>query len=157
MKKLFLLGFSLFALSASAQSIERQVIGSTGGNFTGSIQLDWTVGEVVINTATAGSVILTQGFQQPPAAVNSIKSLQKISDVIVSPNPTDGFIKVEWKTTVFTGNLTIYDATGRVVWNSHQQAIKSTPIDISKLSPGIYNLQISGTDNQISVQRITKI
>jgi len=45
--------------------ITRQVIGSTGGDVTGSnISVSFTVGETVIQTVS-NSMILTQGFQQP--------------------------------------------------------------------------------------------
>lgn len=66
MKKLFFLltisGLILFAIQTNAQ----QVIATSGGYYENeNISLSWTVGEPVIETFTAGDVILTQGFQQP--------------------------------------------------------------------------------------------
>ncbi len=66
MKKLFFLltisGLILFANQTNAQ----QVIATSGGYYENeNISLSWTVGEPVIETFTAGDVILTQGFQQP--------------------------------------------------------------------------------------------
>ncbi|MBN2173918.1 MAG: hypothetical protein JW731_07295 [Bacteroidales bacterium] len=59
---LFLAG----ALFCSAQSIERQVIASSGDYFEGAnISLSWTLGEIATETFTGGNLILTQGFQQP--------------------------------------------------------------------------------------------
>ena len=44
----------------------QQVIATSGGYYQNeNISLSWTVGEPVIETFTAGDVILTQGFQQP--------------------------------------------------------------------------------------------
>ena len=66
MKKLSVLiatsGLILFAIQTNAQ----QVIATSGGYYQNeNISLSWTVGEPVIETFTAGDVILTQGFQQP--------------------------------------------------------------------------------------------
>jgi hypothetical protein len=53
-------------LSTSAQTISRDVISSSGGNFTaGAKQLDFTIGETVIATLETSGNMLTQGFQQP--------------------------------------------------------------------------------------------
>lgn len=66
---LLILGFYL-ALSVGAQSLAPTVV-SSAGDFVqaGGMQLSFTVGEAGgVNTATAGGIILTQGFQQvdPP-------------------------------------------------------------------------------------------
>lgn len=59
------------ALSASSQiTLERQVIGSTGGYHetnSGDIKVSSTVGEAITTTEKTSdeSLILTQGFQQP--------------------------------------------------------------------------------------------
>lgn len=50
----------------TAQSIERDVIASSGDYFEGdNISLSWTLGEISTETYSNGSNILTQGFQQP--------------------------------------------------------------------------------------------
>ncbi|MCF8403897.1 MAG: hypothetical protein K9H58_08130 [Bacteroidales bacterium] len=49
-----------------AQSIERNVIASSGDYFEGAnISLSWTLGEIATETYTVADNILTQGFQQP--------------------------------------------------------------------------------------------
>lgn len=67
MKNLFVLAISLLISGLiSAQSIERDVVASSGDYFdNGSVSLSWTLGEIATETYTAGNVILTQGFQQP--------------------------------------------------------------------------------------------
>ncbi len=157
MRKLILSAVFVMALGANAQSLERQVIGSTGGSFSGAVQVDWTVGETVIATATAGSVILTQGFQQPPAVPNAVKNINVNSNVTAYPNPSGSLVNVEWKNTAFTGSLALYDATGRMVWNSSLSKISATQIDLSTFAPGVYTLQLLGSDNQTSVLRLTRI
>lgn len=54
------------ALLCSAQSIERDVVASSGDYFEGAdISLSWTLGEIASETYISGNNILTQGFQQP--------------------------------------------------------------------------------------------
>ncbi len=49
-----------------SQSIERSVVASSGDYFEGAgISLSWTLGEIATETYSNGSIILTQGFQQP--------------------------------------------------------------------------------------------
>ena len=53
------------AIICSAQSIERDVVASSGDYFEGTdISLSWTLGEIATETYDNGSNILTQGFQQ---------------------------------------------------------------------------------------------
>jgi hypothetical protein len=49
-----------------AQSIERDVVASSGDYFEGAdISLSWTLGETATKTYSSDDNILTQGFQQP--------------------------------------------------------------------------------------------
>jgi hypothetical protein len=92
MKKLTTLLFTIaFLPGLFAQSLERYVISSAGGSyFDGmSFQMDYTTGELVVNTLSNGSNIMTQGFQQP--FVNTVVVVaENTSDPIIAelfPNP----------------------------------------------------------------------
>ena len=62
MKKNTLVLFSLFAsLAVTAQ----EVISTQGESYSNaSASIDFTIGEVIINTETAGTNVITQGFHQ---------------------------------------------------------------------------------------------
>ncbi len=64
--KLLIVLFTLLANLMVAQSIERQVIGSAGTTLTdgSTASIDFTIGEIAVNTITDGSTTLTQGFHQ---------------------------------------------------------------------------------------------
>ncbi len=50
----------------SAQSVSPQVVASSGDYYQGTnASLSWTLGEIATETYSNGSIILTQGFQQP--------------------------------------------------------------------------------------------
>ncbi|MCB0402190.1 MAG: gliding motility-associated C-terminal domain-containing protein [Flavobacteriales bacterium] len=75
MKQIFLIiMLALSAMSFAQVTIERQVIGSTGGFSTlgNGSTISSTVGEPMVQTVSAGSIILTQGFQQPQRTNDSI-------------------------------------------------------------------------------------
>lgn len=53
-----------------AQSISRDVIGSAGATATSpGMSMDWTIGEVTIETTSGSNHMLTQGFHQPDMLV----------------------------------------------------------------------------------------
>lgn len=153
---LFIAIAALSCTWANAQSIERQVIGSCGGSFSGGFQVDWTAGETVTATASGGSTILTQGFQQPPQAVNAVKTVVT-SGLLAFPNPTNNLVTVEWKDQIFSGSLSVFDASGREVMNKKLSAVSNYQLDLTTMAPGVYNLKLLGEDRKISIVRITKI
>ncbi len=57
--------FVVTTLFCYSQSIERDVVASSGDYFEGTnVSLSWTLGEIATETYSAGNIILTQGFQQ---------------------------------------------------------------------------------------------
>lgn len=65
MMKKILFATLLASMMVNAQSLERQVIGSSGTSFSNATaQLDFTVGELAVSTLSNGSNDLTQGFHQ---------------------------------------------------------------------------------------------
>ena len=58
--------FIISTIFSFAQSIDREVISSSGDSFEGpNGSVSWTVGEIATETLTDGTFILTQGFHQP--------------------------------------------------------------------------------------------
>lgn len=81
MKKLLYI-LLLTTIGVNAQvTLERQVIGSTGGYQVGStMSLSSTVGEPVVQTLFSVNQILTQGFQQPNLNTNEIVTYEVINE-----------------------------------------------------------------------------
>lgn len=135
----------------SAQvSLDRQVIGSTGNFSTVSnISLSSTVGESVVATAVSGSIVLTQGFQQPDGT-NSVgieDDLRLLVRYTVAPNPTQDIVRVELSTDKpITIGLVLMDVRGRRVpvpeQKIHVNGTESTEIDLQPLADGLYTLAL---------------
>lgn len=61
---------AMFRGSIQAQSLSPSVIPTSGSYYdTGQASLSWSLGEVIIPTISSGSIMLTQGFQQPEIQV----------------------------------------------------------------------------------------
>ena len=79
----YILNGTLFYLfvafgSVNAQSIERQVLASSGNTISnGTISLDQTLGEVIVGDVSNSAIFLTQGFHQTTVMV-SIKINPKV-------------------------------------------------------------------------------
>jgi hypothetical protein len=70
MKKILFFVCMAAAIAMQAQSLCPSVISTSGGYSSGfSASLSWTLGEIATETFSNGSVILTQGFQQPVEGV----------------------------------------------------------------------------------------
>ena len=99
----------LFPCLCLAQlSLERQVIGSSGGfSSSGGINLSATTGEAVIQTASSGTIVLTQGFQQPDETgmVSRHRPLTGSLTYTLSPNPARDHLHLDLQA---DRNLTVY-------------------------------------------------
>ena len=124
---IFLLG--LVGFSQAQLTIERQVIGTTGHyGQVGPMSISYTMGELITKTAitTNGTLILTQGFQQPDTAGNLVSIDQPIAfpvEYIIYPNPTTGVLKVELTS----------DKSATVVMDVYDMRGRKTSVPIQKL------------------------
>ncbi len=152
-EKLVILIFSITALTGSfAQSVERQVIGSTGGySAQSNVSASYTVGEAVIQTAAAGNIILTQGFQQPDNQSVGIVDVANNIKISAYPNPTTDKVIVEINAEAESQfSFQVYNALGQLVLlpASLQQtgSVALHQFDFSLLSPANYFIAIN-SDN----------
>lgn len=90
----------------SAQSVSPEVLSSNGGSAqTSSIQLDWTIGEIAIETLNTSAGIYTEGFHQPAVIVEFIpdsydpkgtSGITMFNGIRVTPNPASTFLNVHF-------------------------------------------------------------
>jgi len=146
MKKLLLLLGGMAGLSLSyAQSLSPQVIASSGTTFSSaSAKLEFTIGEVVTTTLTAGGNTLTQGFHQPELQFASLESYNSGYTFTLYPNPTEQFVTVE-STKEDNMQVHVYDASGKSILVSSIFQQKIT-VDLQTLAAGSYILRITTKD-----------
>ena len=132
-KQIFLFATFFAAFSASAQEVVSSQ-GQTYSNSNGSI--DFTVGEVVINTGSNGTNDLTQGFHQTNWNFLGLEDFAPDFQATIFPNPTQDVLNI--KTSVFENvTYTLYDAQGKLVLQNILSA-EHTPIQVCQLAPGSY-------------------
>ena len=168
MKKLVFI-FCLFLLTdLSAQSVDRQLIGSAGGSFsTANINLSFSVGEAVIGTFTEGSIIISQGFQQAEAGasgggVGTVELLLN-NDFSAYPNPVKNNLFLDF-TSIGSDldlNIMVYDLNGNLVFEQSAQVYKdvggTVKLNMDRLSAGAYIVRLkdkSGSESRFSVVKV---
>jgi hypothetical protein len=160
MEKILSIALFVLPIFVGAQSISTEVIASSGEHFeNGSVQLSWTLGEIVVDTYNSGGNILTQGFHQPELLITSIEELSELDlTVNIFPNPAADFINIE-----FTGNKTdmiveLFDMRGKEVTRLDLSAYQmETGINVSNIGSGGYLLRLTEENGKyISTYQIQK-
>jgi hypothetical protein len=152
MKKNTIVLFSLFAsISVSAQ----EVISTQGESYSNaSASIDFTIGEVIINTGTDGTKDLTQGFHQTNWNFLGVEDLAPDYEATIFPNPTEDVLNI--RTSSFENvTYTLYDAQGKLVMQNILSA-EQTPIQVSQLAPGSYSLELifeKGNEGSLSLSK----
>jgi hypothetical protein len=144
MKKHTLVLFSLLTtITVSAQ----EVIATQGDSYSNaSTNIDFTIGEVIIDTGTDGMNDLTQGFHQTNWNFLGVEDFAPNYEAVIFPNPTEGVLNI--RTSTFENVMyTLYDAQGKLVMQNILSA-EQTTIQVSQLAPGSYSLTLNnGTQN----------
>ena len=151
MKRLLLFG----ALTLSLNSLGQDVVSTQGDSYTNaSGSIDFTIGEVVINTVTDGTNDLTQGFHQTNWNFLGVEDFAPNYEAIIFPNPTEDVLKI--RTSTFENvTYTLYDAQGKLVMQDKLSA-EQTPIQVSQLAPGAYSLTLNKETHNLKTFKLVK-
>lgn len=139
----------------SAQSLDRQVIGTSGRQYvTAGARVVFTIGEPLTSTLTADEGVITQGFHQGTITVTSVAGMRNPLSVKVYPNPV-------------TQSLTVENPTDGTAWRLHAldghllgsgTLIKGANLlNLSMLRQAVYTLSISSPDGERNAYRIVKM
>ena len=159
MKNFMLIFIGIFLMnSARSQTASPELICSGGESFENSTyQLDWSIGEIAIETYTQGSYTLTQGFHQNTYTVTEINRLP-FSDINIKvyPNPASDFITIENSEDLQKELSTeLSDIQGKIYLNDKFSETKKQ-INLEAFSPGIYFLNIKSESVTIKTFKIIK-
>ena len=141
----------LATLTVSAQ----EVVSTQGDSYSnGSGSIDFTIGEVVINTGTDGTNDLTQGFHQTNWNFLGVEDHAPNYEVIIYPNPTEDVLNI--RTSTFENvTYTLYDAQGKLVMQEMLSA-EQTLIQVSQLAPGSYSLTLNNKAQNLKTFKLIK-
>ena len=151
MKNLLLFG----ALALSLNSLGQEVVSTQGDSYTNANgSIDFTIGEVVINTVTDGTNDLTQGFHQTNWNFLGVEDFAPNYEAIVFPNPTEDVLNI--RTSAFENvTYTLYDAQGKLVMQD-KLSVEQTPIQVSQLAPGSYSITLNNETQILKTFKLIK-
>ena len=144
-----------FLLLTSVCVSAQEVVATQGDSYTNSSgSIDFTIGEVVINTGSDGSNDLTQGFHQTNWNFVSIEDHVPSYEATIFPNPTSEILTI--RTSSFENvTYTLYDARGKLVIQDKLSSVQ-TPIQVSQLAPGAYSLTLNNDAQKLKTFRLIK-
>ena len=146
----------LFVLLTSLSVTAQEVIATQGDSYSNtSGSIDFTVGEVVINTGTDGSNSITQGFHQSNWKFVGVEDHAPNYEVSIFPNPTAEVLNI--KTSKFENvKYTLYDTQGKLVLQDKLSA-EQTTIQVTKIAAGSYSLVLNTGKQILKTYRLIKL
>ena len=162
----YFLSFIVFIYPAIVfcQTIERQLFSNAAINYTGAdFNLTSSIGETVISTESSGSIVLTQGFQQPDSTSITVgnKNMNVTLKYRLYPNPTANIswldINVDRPTSI---TINIYDLQGKEIFESKSISVNNNhteKLDLSQLVNAQYILNIEAFGKKVKTINIQKI
>ena len=146
----------LIAVFASSSLFSQDVIGTAGDSYsTTAGNMDFTIGEVVINTGTNGTEDLTQGFHQPSWTYAGVYDFVDDYNAVVFPNPTVDLVNIN--ASDFAGvTFTLQDAAGRIVLVG-DLTDATTTLDFSVYATGTYSITLSKQGENLKTFKLIKL
>jgi hypothetical protein len=147
MKTIIVLLISFVSVATHAQTIEGQLIQTTGNSIANSsFSLDYSIGEIAIETISSPSNYLTQGVLQPTiVSVSTGIVVSSSSYIHVYPNPTTAVEGFKINTEDKIEKITVMNTLGQVEYfysNDIQPTFKGLLILYIKTDQGSYTSKI---------------
>ncbi|MEO6130636.1 MAG: T9SS type A sorting domain-containing protein [Saprospiraceae bacterium] len=133
------------AIQLSGQSQDPSLIGSGGGmQKQGSFYLSYSLGEPFVEYRFNSDRWITEGYQQPEKINLStgIKNILPPSTATIYPNPTTGFLHVEWPETFVCNQLTIENSLGQTLLHRDIPSNEYLNLSLDELCAGIYFIRL---------------
>jgi hypothetical protein len=149
MKNNLIILAALLSLWSKSQTVTPTVISSNGGSVVlAAGTIDWTIGEIVIDTYTGASNSTTNGFHQPLINLSTfIGESPGSAEIVIYPNPVNKNLQFKISDSkCMEYEVQLHDAAGKLVLSQtllFQSVHSGAEIDVSGLSNGVYLAQIS--------------
>ncbi|MCC7298871.1 MAG: T9SS type A sorting domain-containing protein [Bacteroidia bacterium] len=133
----------------------QQTMAAAGGDATGSGgSISYTIGQVDYISANSAAGFINQGVQQPYEMFSvNMENFESNFNIIAFPNPATTTINVNIESLINGGlaDIAVVDALGKVVIKQSTDR-SSTEINLSNVSPGIYQLVVKTKTENKTIQ-----
>ena len=146
----------IIGMTLPITAISQEVVSSAGNSYSNSSrQVDFTIGEVVIESLSTADIVFTQGFQQP--MLSTVLAIDKeVYNIEIYPNPVSKFLKIELDNPTKDIKYHIVDIKGNIMDSGDLQETQ-TSISLMDHQNGIYFLVLSNADYQLKTYKIIKV
>ena len=147
--------FVLISLFTTLSSFSQEVVSTQGDTYSnGSGTIDFTIGEVVINTGTDGTNDITQGFHQTNWNFLGIDDQSPNYEAMVYPNPSENILNI--RTNSYANVLySLYDSQGKLIVQDELSS-EETAIQVENLAPGNYSISLSNENQVLKTFKLIK-
>jgi len=143
MKHTITLALIVFAFAAEAQVAE--IVSSGGGSHSASsISIDFTFGDIAVESLDQGSLRLFEGFQAVNYGLELITGLESEVTFSFYPNPTQKFLTIEADFTPGS-RFRVTDLSGKSLDLPTEMTPHKAIVDVSSLPCSLYVLTIQET------------
>ena len=140
-------------MSSYAQDFE--LIGTSGDSFKNeNYQIDWSIGEVAVETYTNESNVLTQGLHQSIYTVLAVEDNAIKLNMSVYPNPVTDIVNIKAKN-LNDYQLILSDVNGKQLLVK-QVSNASSLLDLSNYRRATYYLSINQNGKLLKTYKIIK-
>ncbi|WP_319481122.1 T9SS type A sorting domain-containing protein [uncultured Draconibacterium sp.] len=161
---LFVMSFFLHVSTCYSQTISSDIISNSGEEFiAGKINLNWTLGEAVVDIHENEDIIHTQGFHQTfiqnstfsseSASNESLLKKQLTPSVSVYPNPTKDIVNILFTNVENNVLVELYNMAGQRLFNKEIPTKVVYQLDMKPYSDGSYLLHLTN-DEKTAIQII---
>ena len=145
----------MFSLLSTLAVSAQEVVATQGDTYSNaSANIDFTIGEVVIDTGTDGTNDITQGLHQTNWNFVGLEDFAPDYEATIFPTPTSEVLNI--RTSTFENvTYTLYDAQGKLVMQDILSA-EQTPIQVSQLAPGNYSIILNNETQNLKTFKLVK-
>lgn len=145
----------LFSLLITTSISAQEVVSTQGDSYSNANgNIDFTIGEVIIDTGTDGTYDITQGFHQTNWNFVGVEEHIPDYEATIFPNPTEDVLNI--RTSEFDNvTYSLFDGNGKLVMQDRLTA-EQTPIEVSNLAPGYYTLTLINQNQKLKSFKLIK-
>lgn len=150
MKKTIIITSMLIVQLGFAQlTIKKSTIDS-GGQIAqnGTTTIISTIGEVVVQENTQGTIHISEGFISPDMQISlSLDNYTALEGISIYPNPTVDFVNIETLNTENI-NVSLFDLNGRILLNKTFSSNDNKQINMKPYAVSTYLLVVKNVETQ---------